>query len=260
MKLSKILLSIVTTYSIFVANPLHAAPAPAFTPEQEAQIGKIAADYLVAHPEVLVEVSQKLQQQQKERQQQELTGKVIENQAALLQDADTPSVGPADASVAVIEFFDYQCIYCSRLAPGLAQVMKASPNVRFVFKEWPIFAAKWQASATAAQRGLDVWKQKGADAYLKYHNSIYQTGHAEGELTAADIEAAVKAAGVTALKPVDYTAILEKNDALAQNLGLSGTPGLIVMPVKNGTPENITVFAGLASPQQILSAIQKAQH
>ena len=28
------------------------APAATFTPEQEARIGKIAADYLVAHPEV----------------------------------------------------------------------------------------------------------------------------------------------------------------------------------------------------------------
>jgi hypothetical protein len=36
-------------------------PAVAFTPEQEARIGEIAKDYLLAHPEVLVEVSQKLQ-------------------------------------------------------------------------------------------------------------------------------------------------------------------------------------------------------
>ena len=47
-----------------------AAPAPAatFTPEQEARIGKIAADYLVAHPEVLLQASQKLQQIQRKRQ------------------------------------------------------------------------------------------------------------------------------------------------------------------------------------------------
>ncbi|ELY2908473.1 DsbA family protein, partial [Cronobacter dublinensis] len=43
-------------------------------------------------------------------------------------------------------------------------------------------------------------------------------------------------------------------------LGLTGTPGLIVMPVENASPETITVFAGLASPEQILAAIGKAQH
>lgn len=125
MKLNKTVLTIVTTYALFAINPLHAAPAPVFTPEQEAQIGKIAAGYLVQHPGILVEVSQKLQQQQQERQQLALATNVMDNQAALLQDADTPSVGPADAKVAVIEFFDYQCIYCSRLAPGLEQVMKS---------------------------------------------------------------------------------------------------------------------------------------
>jgi len=54
--------------------------------------------------------------------------------------------------------------------------------------------------------------------------------------------------------------MLEKNDAPAQAMGLSGTPGLIVMPAQNATPKNITVFAALAPPQQILSAIQKAQN
>lgn len=260
MKLKKIVPVIVTTYALLSTNALHAAPAPVFTPEQEAQIGKIAADYLVQHPEILVQVSQKLQQQQQERQQMSFAAKVMDNQAALLSDADTPSVGPAGAKVAVIEFFDYQCIYCSRLAPGLEQVMKSRPDVRFIFKEWPIFASKWEASSSAAQRGIDVWKQKGADAYLKYHNAVYHTGHNEGELTTADIGAAASAAGVKDLKPADYTAVLEKNDALAQALGLSGTPGLIVMPVKNVTPKNITVFAGLASPQQLLAAIDKAQH
>lgn len=260
MKLNKVVSLLVTTYALTFLPPLHAAPAPVFTPEQEAQIGKIAADYLVQHPEILVQVSQKLQQQQQEHQQMALTAGVKDNQAALLQDADTPSVGPAKAKVAVIEFFDYQCIYCSRLAPGLEQVMKSRPDVRFIFKEWPIFASKWEASSTAAQRGIDVWKQKGAEGYLKYHNGIYHTGHNEGELTTADIDAAASAAGVTELKAVDYTAVLEKNDALAQKLGLTGTPGLIVMPVQNATPENITVFAGLASPQLLLAAIDKAQH
>lgn len=253
-------LSLVTTIILSVFTPLHAAPAPAFTPEQEARIGKIAADYLLAHPDVLVQVSQKLQQQQHAREQLAMSLKVMDNQAALLRDADTPVTGPAGAKVAVIEFFDYQCVFCSRLAPGMEQVMKSRPDVRFIFKEWPIFASKWEASSSAAQRGIDVWKQKGSEGYLKYHNGIYHTGHNEGELTTADIDAAASAAGVTELKPVDYTAVLEKNDALAQKLGLTGTPGLIVMPVEKALPETITVFAGLASPEQILAAIDKAQH
>lgn len=50
-----------------------------------------------------------------------------------------------------------------------------------------------------------------------------------------------------------------KNNQLAQTLGLTGTPGLIVMPVNNATPKNITVFTDLASPAQIFKAIEKAR-
>lgn len=260
MNLKKTLLVVVTTYTIFQLTPLQAAPAPVFTPEQEAQIGKIAADYLMAHPEVLVQVSQKLQQQQQARQQQALVLSVMENQDALLRDADTPVTGPDNAKVAVIEFFDYQCIYCGHLAPELEKVMKASPDVRYIFKEWPIFASRWESSDNAAQRGIDVWKQKGAAAYAVYHNSVYKTGHNEGHLTADDIAAAAKSAGVTGKLAADYSSQLEKNNQLAQKLGLTGTPGLIVMPVDKATPERITMFPGVATAEQIQAAIMKASH
>lgn len=119
-------LSVMLAAGLLVSGVAGAAekPAVAFTPEQEARIGEIAKDYLLAHPEVLVEVSQKLQAQQQEKQQQAMTAAVVQNQAALLNDKGTPSYGPADAKVTVVEFFDYQCIYCARLAPELEKVIK----------------------------------------------------------------------------------------------------------------------------------------
>lgn len=101
---------IVTTFIISGPTARAATPQPVFTPAQEARIGEVAADYLVAHPEVLVNVSQKLQEQQQERQMQAMTAAVAEHQGALLDDKGTPSYGPADAQVTVVEFFDYQCI------------------------------------------------------------------------------------------------------------------------------------------------------
>ena len=154
MSVKKTTLSLVTTIILSVFTPLHAAPAPTFTPDQEARIGQIAADYLLAHPDVLVQVSQKLQQQQHVREQLAMSLKVMDNQVALLRDADTPVTGPAGAKVAVIEFFDYQCVFCSRLAPGMEQVMKTRPDVRYIFKEWPIFAPKWESGAVR-YRGLE---------------------------------------------------------------------------------------------------------
>jgi len=229
-----------------------------FTPELDAHIGEVARAYLLAHPEVLVEVSQKLQAQQQEKQQQAMTAAVLQHQAALLNDKGTPSYGPADAKVTVVEFFDYQCIYCARLAPELEKVIKASPGVRFVFKEFPIFGQRWPASLSAAKTGLQVWKQKGADAYLNYHNAIYATGHNEGKLTDADISAAAKAVKFDAKTAHDVQETLEGINALAQQLGFSGTPALVVLPSAGARADNVTVIPGYTSAETLQLAINHA--
>ncbi|EPX2831368.1 hypothetical protein ACU6Z3_22840 [Klebsiella aerogenes] len=69
-------------------------------------------------------------------------------------DKRIPSWGAADRAVMVVEFFDYQCIWCSRLAPELEKVMKANKNVRYYFMEWPVFSSRWPESLLAAKTGL----------------------------------------------------------------------------------------------------------
>ncbi|HCR1910593.1 TPA: thioredoxin domain-containing protein [Enterobacter kobei] len=251
-----------TTASASVSAHPAASAAPVasgvFTPEQEARIGEIAKDYLLAHPDVLVEVSQKLEAQQQEAQRVAMTQAVLRHQDALLDDKSTPSYGPADAKVAFIGFFDYQCSVCARQAPVIESLMKANPQVRYVFKEWPIFAHRWTPSLTAAKTGLQVWQQKGADAYLAYHNALYATGHDEGRLTQADINRAASQAGKLKGKSDEMLAVLSRTDALAQNLGLRGTPGMIVMPVNGASADNVTVIPGGADQSTLQAAIDKA--
>ncbi|WP_045048814.1 DsbA family protein [Rouxiella chamberiensis] len=254
-----------TLLAALIAAPGLASAADSsatFTDAQQQAIGKIASDYIVAHPEVLVQASQKLQAQQQQQQASEALNAVLANAPALLQDKDTPSYGPKDAKVAFVEFFDYQCMYCSRMAPLVEQTVKANPNVRFIFKEWPIFGDRWKASITAAETGLSIWKQKGAQAYLDYHNAIYATGHDEGKLTDADISSAVEK--VHGALPSDAHrqethAALSKNDDLAKSLGFQGTPGFIVMPVSGANAGNTTVLPGAVSAQDLQAAINKAQ-
>ncbi|MHC7590333.1 hypothetical protein ACYAZN_24905 [Klebsiella pneumoniae] len=113
-----------------------------FTPEQEKRIGEIAADYMRAHPDILIQMSEKLQAEQQERESRELKSAALAQQARILSDENIPSWGPAEGTVMVVEFFDYQCIWCSRLAPELEKVMKANTNVRYYFMEWPVFGSR----------------------------------------------------------------------------------------------------------------------
>ncbi len=242
-----------------VSSPaLASATVLAFTPEQEARIGEVAKTYLLAHPEILLEVSQKLQVREQAQQLHALTTDVLAHQDALLNDKATPSFGPADAKVALVEFFDYQCSACAQQAPVLEALMKANPQVRYVFKEWPIFGARWPASLVAAETGLQVWQQKGAEAYLAYHNAVYATGHNEGKLTLQDISHASVKAGKLKGKKAETLEILVQIDTLAQTLRLRGTPAMIVMPVSGATTDNITVIPGGVNLGALQAAIDKA--
>ncbi|MCD7095372.1 DsbA family protein [Klebsiella quasipneumoniae subsp. quasipneumoniae] len=230
-----------------------------FTPEQEKRIGEITADYMRAHPDILIQMSEKLQAEQQERESRELKSAALAQQARILSDKNIPSWGPAEGTVMVVEFFDYQCIWCSRLAPELEKVMKANTNVRYYFMEWPVFGSRWPASLLAAKTGLQVWKEKGAEAYLTYHNNIYGTGLNEGRLTQEIIE---KQSGKINFNQHTIEAInntLKNINQIATTTGLTGTPGVIIMPLNGATEDNTTVFSGMTEAENIQQAINKAQ-
>lgn len=229
-----------------------------FTPEQEARIGELAKDYLLKHPELLIEVDQKLQKIQYDEQMKAMTTAAIQHQDELLNDKTVPAIGPENAKVAVIEFFDYQCSVCARQAPIIQSLMKNNPQVRFIFKEWPIFGYRWKPSFQAAETGLRIWQQKGGDAYMKYHNALFASGHVEGALTQKDVTKAASAAGAGKLKSNDMLGTLSRTDILAKNTGFQGTPTMIVMPGSGATVETVTVFPGGAMEEMLQAAINKA--
>lgn len=241
------------------AAPQEAVAAdPLFTPEQEVRIGEVAKAYLLEHPELLIEVNQKLQKAQYDEQMKVMNTTAIQHQDELLNDKAVPAIGPEDAKVAFIEFFDYQCSVCARQAPIIHSLMKNNPQVRFIFKEWPIFGHRWKPSLQAAETGLRIWQQKGGDAYMNYHNALFDGGHIEGALTQKDITKAASSAGASKLKNDNMLDILSRTDNLAKNLGLQGTPGMIVIPVSGATADNVTVFPGGAMEPTLQAGIDKA--
>jgi len=172
-----------------------------------------------------------------------------------------PVKGPADSKVIVTEFFDYECIACSMMAPVMEKVMAANAGVRFAFRDWTIFASRYPESTLASHRGLGIYRRQGAEAYMAFHNGIYRTGHNEGKLTAEDIEKVATAAGAGAASGDDSAVsdrLIENNDALAEMLGLTGTPGIIVMPAENATADNTTVIPGVVSEDVLQQAIVRA--
>ncbi|ODN41815.1 DsbA family protein [Piscirickettsia litoralis] len=255
----------------FALSSAFAASTTPFTPAQQEKIGEIAAQYIIDHPEVLIKASQKLQEQQMKAQEKQQITAAIKASKQLLNDPKTPVVGPKDAKVAVIEFFDYQCAYCSKVAPAIEKVMTDNPKIKFVFKDFPIFGQRWPTSTYAAEMGLVAYKQGGAKMYIAYHNGIYATGKDEGKLTNKDVDAVAKKAGVNLNKDKALLSAgktpppsIQANFQLAGGeLGFRGTPAIIVMPTSGANENNVTVFAGYpANPQEgtpaAAAAIQQA--
>lgn len=253
--LSALMTLTVTTFSAGVA----VAADTTFTPEQEKAIGTIAADYLREHPELLIEMSQKLQQQAQDEQSSQVISAVLNNQDALLNEPTSPVLNPKGA-VAVIQFFDYQCIYCAKVAPVVEQFISKNPDVRYIYKEFPIFGDRWTASTQAAKTGQAVYRQKGAEAYHRYHAAIYDSGHNEGKLTGDDIRSAAAKAGVTDIQEnIADVSGLAANQLLAKRLQIQGTPAFIVMPVKGASAANVSFIGGAAELSTLQAAYDKAR-
>ena len=97
---------------------------------------------------------------------------------------NAPTKGAAKAKVVIQEFSDFQCPFCSRVNPTIAQVMKEyGDKVQIVWRDYPLPFHK--DAQPAAQAAREVFAQKGDKAFWAYHDLLFQNQKA---LTRANLE------------------------------------------------------------------------
>jgi protein-disulfide isomerase len=146
---------------------------------------------------------------------------------AVLRDPDIPALGNAQGDITVVEYFDYQCPYCKKTAPELAQVVAEDGKVKLVLKDWPVFGP---ASTYAARMALAA---KYQDKYQAAHDALIA---AKAKLTEAAVDDLLGKAGVDVPRAsadrdahsAEIDALLARNDAQARAFGFQGTPGFII--------------------------------
>lgn len=144
---------------------------------------------------------------------------------ALFSDAADPTVGPADAEVTIVEFFDYQCPYCRVVSEYLGEVQANDPRVRIVYKEWPIFGS---ASGLAARAALAAERQ---GQYLRFHETLMRTRGIPNEALIRNAASKVVIDPdrlLIELKSAKFDGVIRRNNQLAKQLGLIGTPSFVV--------------------------------
>jgi protein-disulfide isomerase len=182
-------------------------------------------DYLLAHPEVILEAVQRLQERQDEAAAQAAQAAIAERADEILNDPASPVGGNPDGDVTLVEFFDYNCTYCRRVAPVMAEAVAADPGLRIVYKEFPILG---EGSAFAARAALAAARQ---GRYLEFHDALmgYQGTVDEGVTlaVAADIGLDLDRLQADMADPAILAAIDRTYD-LASALQINGTPGFVI--------------------------------
>lgn len=184
--------------------------------------------YLMAHPDVLIEMQVKMQADSDAGEEHEIQTAIDRLGPSHLLDPKTAFVtGPADAKKTVVEFFDYNCVHCRRTFPVVEKYYKDHKgDTRFAFIELPIFG---EASNNAARSALAARRQP--DKYVAFHFALMGES---GEIGPNETVDAAKKAGLDLnrlmadLKDPENDRIMTGAHALAQRIKLTGTPLFIV--------------------------------
>jgi protein-disulfide isomerase len=202
-----------------------AQAADALSAAQKQEMDQRIHDYLLAHPEVLVESLQSYDQKQTADQEAQQKQAIVARRGDLLQSAGDPVAGNPDASFTIVEFFDYHCPYCKAVAADFLNTVQSDGNIRVVFKELPILG---DSSVFAAKVALAAQKQ---GKYLPLHRALMAL---KGDLSEAAVYGAAKAQGLDVerlkrdMAAPEIQAQIDSTYELARDLGIHGTPAFVI--------------------------------
>lgn len=198
-----------------------AAPIDAETPDIEFE--KRVRAYILAHPEVILEALEILSQRE--------TRAAVEGKIATYPDLFAePAVlglGPEDAPVTVVEFFDYRCAPCKALHPKLKAALVAYPDIRVEMRQLPILSP---GSERGARFALSVRNIAGPSMYATVHDDLWAL---KGPLRETAFQQIAQKHGLdweTIQTEMDSDAVsarIARNRDIAIDLEILGTPAFV---------------------------------
>lgn len=187
--------------------------------------GQRVREYLLAHPEIVMQAAQRFEARQQVHEESETQQVVKARAEEILRDPNSPVGGNSEGDVSLIEFFDYNCPYCRRVAAVMTDAEKSDPQLRIVYKEFPILGTN---STFAAKAALAAHRQ---GKYLALHQALMQ---ARSMVDEAQVLDAATRIGVDVermrsdMNDPAIEAAIEKNLELARALRINGTPSFVI--------------------------------
>lgn len=215
--------------AMIFAFGLQPLAAQGFDEPQTKAIEKIVREYLLANPEILVDVNRELQKK--------VAAELAERRKPVLKALfakETPyTVGKGD--VTVVEFFDYNCPVCRTAFNDIAKLMEADKSVRVTFVDMPIF----QDSPPIIKASLASAKQ---GKYFEYHRAMINH---KGRIAEADAMRIAAEIGLDVaqlkkdMESPEIDAAMRENARIADELGVNGTPAFFIGDTEiGGAPDD----------------------
>lgn len=218
-----------------------------FSSEQQDAIKKLVHDYLVEHPEVIMEAVQALREKE-HLAAEEAAKKVLNDPKSMVYaDPESPVLGNPNGDVTVVEFFDYHCPYCKAMTDGVFDIINADGKVRYVMKELPVLGPESVYAARAAIASREQNK------YEELHRALM---HLKGPLNEQTVMKAAADVGINTdklkkdMESEKIDKIINDDLELAHTLNIDGTPGWVI-----GTEAT----SGAMSPQAFKQLIDQAR-
>jgi protein-disulfide isomerase len=189
------------------------------------QFERRVREYLLRNPEVIMEALGILKERQRAAEAEGLKRTIAERGDEILNDPAAPVGGNPAGDVTLVEFFDYNCPYCRKVAPTMVELELGDPDLRLVYKEFPILGPGSQFAARAA---LASRRQR---KYVRFHNALMQANQQVTEETVMDTARAIGLDTKRLEQDMQDPAIqdaIARNLQLANTLGITGTPSFVV--------------------------------
>jgi protein-disulfide isomerase len=209
---------------------------------------KAIHDYILAHPEVLIQSLRASKEREQERLAALSKSIIASFKKELVEDPDAPVMGNPAGDVTLIEFFDYRCPYCRQVEPFLQSLMKDDPGVRIVQKEFPILGP---ASVYAARVALAAQKQ---GKHKQFHDALMAKRSNLDEATVLSVASEVGLDVDRIKADINDPGVereIRRNEEIAKALRVSGTPAFII-----GTE----LVPGATNLDTLKSMVEDARH
>lgn len=201
-------------------------------------------DYLMNNPEIIVQAVQDLEARKQRDALQDVQNALEARGDEIFRDPNSPVGGNPQGDVTLVEFFDYNCPYCRRMASVLAEAEAADPQLRIVFKEFPILGP---GSEFAARAALASQRQ---GRYEAFHHALMA---AKQKVDEGVVLATAKGVGLdvdrlkTDMQDPAIQVAIDRNMALAAALRITGTPGFVIGKEIVRGATDLKVLQGLIS-------------